>query len=286
MKAAVALNVALPRLLAQTLPTLLAEDAAICSDPCHIEYPTDCSGVTVGVTGFMKEGVDVVYLEDKGGGYLCNLRYKIGVPLTEDRINEVRDAEKGNEDSFTVTGDVNDAPGDVLKRLVNVTKTTCFVSQNKDNEWIGDCENCYVRLGRDCPGATFIRDMHGKLEKSLHELRKVPTTKDGVPVRSSGTGNYSGSYKSGLTTKGKGKNRQIYPMISEQKACLDSLDKDDCVELVSYLCLMPRNLEEPVTRSNVKRQRQGYLLGLLQNFHEFPQRARQEAEHTQEGNLV
>lgn len=154
-----------------------------------------------------------------------------------------------------------------------VSKTTCYVQMNDDGVWIGDCEDCYKRLGRGCPGALWVRSKHNQLDKTLEELRKVPADKNGDPVQSSRRGNYSGCYFSGLAT-GSQKRRQIYPMASGLQPYFDSLKHDELADIVCYLCLMPRLDDTPITLRIVRKQKRNVLEKLISDFLKNPQATR------------
>ena len=95
----------------------------------------------------------------------------------------------------------SNTPGDILERMMAVTKGVCQVTRNLDGMLVGDCENCYKRLGRGCPAATYIRSKDGHLRTSLENKRKVPAKSNGDPIRMAARGNITGMYESGPPTK-------------------------------------------------------------------------------------
>lgn len=113
------------------------------------------------------------------------------------------------------------SPGDSAKCLVDVSKTTCHVAKNEDGIWIGDCNNCHKRLGRDCPATLWVRSKREQLDKTLKEMRKAPANKDGEPMQSTRGSNHSALHKGGLCQQKK--KRQMHLMASDLGAHLDSL---------------------------------------------------------------
>lgn len=192
----------------------------------------------------------------------------IGFPISDERLHLMAAASNGLKDSFK-TGD-NPLPCDTAKRLVDVAKTTCHTQKNQDGVWIGDCEDCHKRLGRNCPGALWVRSRHDQLDKSLEELRKAPADKNGDPTQSTCRGDCSGCHTSGPATSTR-KHRQIYPMASGLQPCFDSLKHEDLAAIVAHLCLVPRIDGTPITPRIVRQQRRHYLEHLISEFLEKPQ---------------
>ncbi|CAB9523363.1 hypothetical protein SEMRO_1408_G270100.1 [Seminavis robusta] len=92
-------NVCLSTFLVHSAPSLLHDGALLRCDPCTIEIPRNCSSTTVSVTSFMQEGIDIV---PRGvDGWLCNLRHRIGVPITVDTILKMNRSLSGDTTSFT-----------------------------------------------------------------------------------------------------------------------------------------------------------------------------------------
>lgn len=148
------------------------------------------------IAAFLEENKDIVALGgDEVEDYLCNLRCMIGVPITDERMRLVAAANNGVDNSFVADSE-NSLPGTVAKRMVDVAKTTCYIERNDDGIWIGDCEDCHERLGRNCPEALWVRSKHNQLDKPLEVLRKVPADKNGDPAQSTGRGNYTGCHRS------------------------------------------------------------------------------------------
>ncbi|CAB9528904.1 hypothetical protein SEMRO_2349_G324370.1 [Seminavis robusta] len=123
-------NASLAAFLVHIAPRLLEEDSNSRSDPCTIEIPRCASIFAVGVTGFLKEGIDVVKLgEDEYGNassWLCNLRHKIGVPIDERRIRLVRASLDGDKRPFEkeLSSIGLCFPEQVADSMVKMTSTT------------------------------------------------------------------------------------------------------------------------------------------------------------------
>ena len=232
-------------------------------------HVTSITHVTLSITAFPQENKDIVELG--GAGHICNLRHMIGVPIADERLHLIAAANNGLQTSFETAA--NPISGDTANRLVDVAKTTCHVQKNQDGVWIGDCEDCCKRLGRNCPGALWVRSRHDQLDKSLEESRKVPADKNGDPMQSTRRGNCSGCCTSG-PAKSTRKHRQIYPMASGLQPHFDSLKHEDLAAIVSCLCLMPRIDGTAITPRIVRQQRRHCLEHLISEFLEQPQAAR------------
>lgn len=64
-------------------------------------------------------------------------------------------------------------------------------------------------------------------------------------------------------------------MASGLQPHLDSLKLDDLADIVSYLCLMPRVGDNPITPRLVKQQKRGVLEKLIADFIKNPTEARE-----------
>ena len=217
-------------------------------DPCVITIPDDAHPLCVATSMFLQLGFDIIALgedccEDdleNMTGYLGHLRSRIGLEISDDEISCIQSATGGDCRPLTGKRFPDNTPAAIAKRMVDVTKYTCHLTKNDDGDWVGDCEVCYKRLGRNCPVAIWVRNRHCKLITSLDSLRKVPVTNKGLVLTSSSKGNMSSSYTSGHGKGGKRhRPRHIQPMVNDPVAYLSSLSRKTKIAVIEYLSLLP-----------------------------------------------
>ena len=277
MKKSRQLNVALPRLLIETLPSLFEEDFLLRSTPCSLEYPKDCSELCVALTGFVSEETDICWLGsednvDIANGILCNAGSHIGIPLDKNRRKLIQSAMNGIDTPFRGLGE---SPGDIAERMVAVTMSVCHVIQNDDNVFVGDCEDCYKRLGRGCIAATWIRDYVGYLVPDIQDRRMVPATKDGRPIVAAGRGNKTNMYTGGQSKNKKQKMRQCHPMIRNNfKTYLASLDVLLLADVATELCLFLDKDGNTLSRYKARLKGKDHLLSSVLSFLDNPKKFR------------
>lgn len=281
LKETVQLNVALPRLLVESLPNLLREDANLRFDPCKIQYPKNCSSQCLAVSGFMREGIDIVPLTAQNGAiiaYACNLRFMIGTPIIKERIDNMHHALMGRIDPFCGSEFDDNTPGAILKRYVGATEFLCCVTINEDGDIIGDCENCYKHLGWDCPAATYIRNKHGKLSCSLETQRKVPLNAKGKSYVMSRKGNTQLMYTGGLSQDGR-RPRQCKPMSSDFKTYLSTLPHETLAAVIIQLGVATHGQ----TEKSVKKWPTSTILHCLNDYYDNPRDYRLRQAKEREG---
>ena len=108
---------------------------------------------------------------------------------------------KGIDEPFFGKKFHDNAPGAGSKRMAEVTKTTCQITKDIDGHWIGDCENCFKRLGYSCPGANWVRSKHGQLQEKLSHRQMVPANSAGNPLKRGNRGNKSKLYRRGPSSR-------------------------------------------------------------------------------------
>ncbi|CAB9523733.1 hypothetical protein SEMRO_1450_G273740.1 [Seminavis robusta] len=239
-------NASLTHFLVHTAKSLLREDANTRGDPCTILVPTTCSPLMVSVTGFVREGIDIIEMgiDETGnatGGWLGNLRHRIGIPLDADRVRMITAAIDGDERHFRriYSGTTSDVIADAM---VSATNTVCHL-QWKDGSIVGDCDDCVKHLGYNCPCACYLRSKFGLLEMHLEGLRKTNSTAHGTVVRAPSRGSTKRMYKSGLSSSNANKRRCLPQMLDTFESYLATLHSAHLANLVRYLCLIPRGVD-------------------------------------------
>ncbi|CAB9513116.1 unknown protein [Seminavis robusta] len=263
-------NATLAAFLVHTAPRLLEEDANARSDPCTIEIPRTPSVFAVAVTGFLKEGIDIVKLgEDeygKASSWLCNLRHKIGVPIDERRIRMVRASLDGDSRPFAkeLSSLGCGFPDLIADSMVKMTDTVCHL-QWKQGNIVGDCEDCVKHLGYSCPGAIFLRSKHNLLSCSLKNLRKTSANARGDVAKATARGNTNRLYRSGLSKNSK--RRCLSKMVETFDGYLSTLNHQQMAKLFLYLRLFRLD-----TKGNdpVKGRTTQSLLDTLVSFYDNP----------------
>lgn len=119
-KAVVHPSASIEALLADSLPNLMANNASQRQDPCTVEVPTSFSVLKVAVKLFMTKGQDTLQLDNDH--WVANLRIDIGVPLSNERLQDNVSAELGEDEPFRHSGVDNRF---VCKRLVNTSRHSC-----------------------------------------------------------------------------------------------------------------------------------------------------------------
>ncbi|CAB9521365.1 hypothetical protein SEMRO_1188_G250620.1 [Seminavis robusta] len=207
-------NASLTHFLVHTARSLLREDSHCRGDPCTILIPRTCSTLMVAVTGFVREGVDIIEMgRDAFGnptGWLGNLHHRIGIPLDSARVRLITAAVDGDARPFQRTSP-NATKDLVADAMVSVTSSVCHL-QIKDGSIVGDCDDCMKHLGYNCPCACYLRSKFGMLEKELEALRKTNSTSKGYAVKAECRGSTKRMYQSGLS---KGTKRRCLPKMLE-----------------------------------------------------------------------
>ncbi|CAB9520107.1 hypothetical protein SEMRO_1074_G238280.1 [Seminavis robusta] len=263
-------NASLCSFLVHTAPNLLKADAFERSDPCTIEIPKTCSVLAVGLTGFVREGIDVVGIgSNESGGpssWLSNLRHRIGIPLDEQRINLIRAAYDGDERPFLAImkqrGNKNPREDAIADEMMSVTKSICHLSWHSGNI-VGDCEDCVKHLGYSCPGAVWLRSSHGLLHASVNTLTKTSANASGSVAKSDSRGNWRLLYESGLSTRNK--RRCLPKMLHGFEDYLSTLNRGQLCRLIWYLRLAPRDV---TVDDFIKGKTQQDLFDLLIQFYD------------------
>ncbi|CAB9523631.1 hypothetical protein SEMRO_1439_G272760.1 [Seminavis robusta] len=98
-------NASLTHFLVHTARSLLKDDSHSRSDSATIEFPVTCSRLMVSITGFMREGIDIIEMGGVDGsgratGWLGNIRHKIGIPLDQHRVRLINAALDGDSRPF------------------------------------------------------------------------------------------------------------------------------------------------------------------------------------------
>ncbi|CAB9528825.1 hypothetical protein SEMRO_2330_G323590.1 [Seminavis robusta] len=263
-------NASLASFLVHTAPRLLEEDSRARADACTIEIPRTASLLAVGITGFVREGIDIVQLGvDEYGNpssWLANLRHKIGVPIDKGRIRRVLASLEGDTRPFEETLKLQGVayPEMVADMMVATTKNVCHL-QWKQGKIVGDCEDCVKYLGYTCPGAIFLRSKFSLLQCKVEVLRKSDANARGDAAKASARGNPNKLYQSGLSKSSK--RRCLSKMIETFEGYLATLNHQQLSRLVLYLRLYPMDskYQTPLKGKSTKD-----LLDTLVSFHDNP----------------
>lgn len=267
LKQLVQLNVALPRLLVESLPDLLREDANLRCDPCSIQFPDECSLNCVALSGFFTDNVDLIPVTDNTGnvmGYLGNRGKMIGLPITREWYDSMLAAMRGDAGHFTGKLFNDNTPGAIAARIVHATKYLCYLTFKNGNV-VGDCDNCYKHLGWDCPAASLLRDRYGKFDPSITDLRKVPIREGGASYTMANKGNTQRMYTGGLSKDGR-RPRQLKPMTSDFKTFLGTLKHETLVSIAIHLRVFPKKTDND--QRSVKQMRSSDILSELICFYD------------------
>ncbi|CAB9529996.1 hypothetical protein SEMRO_2700_G335050.1 [Seminavis robusta] len=235
-------NASLASFLVHTAPRLLQEDANSRNDACTIEIPRTPSKFAVGITGFLRDGIDVVELgRDEFGNassWLVNAGHRIGIPIDQRRVRLVLAALDGDKQPFEqelLQQKLHAGPEQIANKMVRATESVCHLQWRQGNI-VGDCEDCYKHLGYSCPGAIYLRSKHGLLVSKLELLRKTSANARGDAAKASARGNTRQLYQSGLRTKST-KRRCLTKMLQTFDAYLGTLNHGQLARLVTYLRL-------------------------------------------------
>ena len=216
----------------------------------------------------------------------------IGFPFTEKQSQDINSALAGDDTPFTdlycVEADENLAA--VAKKMVSVTRDTCYLRRRYDGDIIGDCEDCHKRLGYNCPAAAYLRSKFGLFHVTLEDRRMVPCNTRNRSYKAQARGHRFGMYLGGLLKDGRVA-RKTPKMLEDDEEYLATLSLEQKMAAIEYLGLtLPSS--HPKTAKRMTRSAEdklclqelvSFLYGTIKYRQERKQEAstvKKETEHT------